>query len=190
MTPAETKLLTQTLAMYAAYYRIRLDDEVVRMYAEDLADLEFQTVRDALSKYRANPKNRTMPLPAMIREQLDPEVDPESAAREIAARIQAAIPKFGWPNGPDARKFIGEVGWGIVERQGGWAYICEHHGVTLDPMVFQAQVREQAKAALKYSSQAMEEAIGILPAGNVRPGLQSTSELFGVRALPPGRGER
>lgn len=169
MTQSEILQLRGTLALYAAYYRQQLPDAVVVMYAEDLADLDFATVSAALRAYRANPKNRTMPLPAQIREMLEPQVDPESAAREIAARITAAIPKFGWCNSQEARAYIGEVGWQVVLDQGGWMHICQHHGLEIDPSVFQAQARDLAKSRLVHNPQAMAKVIG-LPSGGERKG--------------------
>src|SRR5688572_29470913 len=115
MSPAEKNQLAAVWAVYAGYYRQRLDDVVLRMYADDLADLDFAEVKAAMDAYRKNPKNRVMPLPAQIREIVEPEVDPDSAAREVAARITHAIVKFGWCNPVAAANYIGSVGWDIVE---------------------------------------------------------------------------
>lgn len=94
------------------------------MYAEDVADLQFDEVIKALGAYRRNPKNRQMPLPAHIRELIEPVETPESRAREIASKISGAVVKFGQPNENMAREYIGETGWAIVSRRGGWSHIC------------------------------------------------------------------
>lgn len=151
MTPQETARLAATFAMYAAYYRLKLDDEVLRMYAEDLSDLELAPVLEALNAYRKNPKNRAMPLPAMVRDMLEPQLDDDTLAREAASRVLAAIPKFGYIGGTQAREYIGELGWSVVERYGGWQRVCESVGVELDIGVFQAQVRDSAKAQAMLS---------------------------------------
>jgi hypothetical protein len=170
--------IAQIWAMLAAYYRTKLDDAVLMMYAEDVSDLDFESVQSALSGYRKNPKNKFMPMPAQIREMIQPlSVDPDSASREIAARITAAIPKFGWCNGQEAREYIGEVGWSVVQRQGGWAYVCEHHGMNIDPTSFQAQVRELAKSTLTHSPEMMAQAIG-LQSATPRPELQAVKEIL------------
>lgn len=161
MTAQELNQLAGLWAMYAGYYRMKLDDQVLRMYADDLADFDFAEVRAALDVYRKNPKNRQLPMPSQIREIIKPEVDPDSAAREVAARITAAIPKFGWCNSQEARAYIGETGWDVVERQGGWSHICQNHGITIDPTSFQAQVRDIAKASIQFPRQAMAKAIGV-----------------------------
>lgn len=177
MTKEETGRVAQMLAMYAAYYRLKLDDQVLKMYAEDLSDLDYSEVTAALSSYRKDPKNRVMPLPAMIRERLEPQVDPESQAREIAARISGAVVKFGWCNGTAAREFIGETGWRIVETRGGWSNLCQNLGTTIDPTAFEAQVREQAKAQVKFGEPALRNSLGIAP--GARGGeLQSVGEIM------------
>lgn len=160
MTENEIKQLAGLWAMYAGYYRTKLDDQVLRMYADDLADLDFAEVRNALDQYRKNPKNRVLPLPAMIREIIEPQVDPDSAAREIASRIVGAISKCGWSNPTGAREYMGEIGWEIVRRFGGWQYICENHGLSLQPAAFMAQARDLAKSQLQFSPDAMAKAIG------------------------------
>jgi hypothetical protein len=159
MTAAENVQLRGLWAMYAAYYQRQLSDAVLIMYADDLSDLDFSKVRDSLENYRRNPKNKFLPLPAMIRETLDPQVDPDSAAREVAALITGAIVKYGWINPILAREAISEIGWQIVERQGGWMHLCQNHGVTIDPTTFQAQIREQAKSNLIHSPEAMNRVL-------------------------------
>jgi hypothetical protein len=145
MNSQETARLAQTFAMYAAYYRLKLDDEVLRMYAEDLVDLPLAPVIDALRAYRANPKNRVMPMPADVRAMLEPQLDDDAMAREAASRVMAAISKFGYMRGTEAREWIGELGWLVVQRYGGWQRLCESLGSELDIGTFQAQARDLAK---------------------------------------------
>lgn len=184
MTHQEKLQLRGLWAMYAAYYRQQLPDEVFVMYADDLADLAFEPVKAALEAYRRNPKNRSLPIPADIRATLEPQIDPDSAAREIAARITAAIPKFGWCNGAEARVYIGEVGWQVVCDQGGWTHICQHHGLELNPSSFQAQVRDLARSRLTHDQNSMAKVIGIGQRQSAM-GLQSANEL--ISCLLPER---
>ncbi len=153
--------LKELIVLTASYYGKTLSAPLLEMYVDDLSDLPTDQVALAYRAYRRNPKNTQFPLPAQIRGVVAPELDPDSIAREVAARITAAIPKYGYANSIDARAYIGEIGWSIVERQGGWPYICERHGVSIDPTAFQAQTRELAKSDLKFSPEAMAHAIGI-----------------------------
>lgn len=156
--------LRQTIIGTFAYYnnsRVPAD-AVVEMYLEDLNDLPEQEAIVGYHTYRRNPKNKTFPLPAQIREILRPElsISPEAKAREIAARISGAIVRFGYPNPSGARSFIGEDGWAIVERQGGWSYLCENMGVNVDPGTYQAQTRDLLISNCTYGD-ALPEALGV-----------------------------
>lgn len=143
MTPEQIKELKKGIIMTAAYYGRDLKPEVVAMMADDLIDLPFDDVSKAYSDYRKDPKNRTMPLPAQIRDIVQPASTPESDGREGAARITQTIVKFGWANPTDARNFLGEHVWSVVESFGGWNYICTNHGMSIDPGAFHAQARER-----------------------------------------------
>lgn len=57
-----------------------------------------------------------------------------SQAAEIAEKMWGAISKFGYINSEGASKYIGPLGWAIIERQGGWKSFCE--GVTTDQKGF------------------------------------------------------
>lgn len=144
MTMGETAKVAQAFALTAAYYRVKIEDQVLKMYAEDVADLSFEDVIRALGNYRRDPKNRQMPLPAQIRDMIEPVQSNESQAKEIAAKINGAIVKFGHPNESLAKQYIGEIGWAIVQRWGGWAHLCAHMGLSIDPGQFYAQIRDHA----------------------------------------------
>ncbi len=160
------KKLLEIISLTWAYYNRgqSLQDQVLLMYAEDLSDLDLDQVCIAYGEWRRNPKNKTFPLPAQIRELVCPEqnIAPEAMAREIAARITGAVPKYGWNNGKEAALFIGPAGWSAVERAGGWLYICENLGTKLSATTFQAQIRDQIEANLRYGG-ALEQAIAIAP---------------------------
>lgn len=170
--------LKETIIGTAVYYGRQMTPEVLQMMVEDLEDLDPVACEQAYRAWRRNPKNKTFPLPAQIREVVAPEesIDPEDLAREIAARIVGAVPKFGWCNAREAEKFIGPEGWEIVRRQGGWSYICENLGVTMSPSTFQAQLRDQLKANLKHGLGAIDRRVTLGEGG-------------AVPALGEGRGE-
>lgn len=156
MTAGEVSKVAQGFAVMAAYYRVRIDDQVLRLYAEDVSDLPFDSVMNSMNEYRKNPKNRQMPMPAQIRDMIVRVETPEEKAREIAARIEGAIVKFGYPNGQEARAYIGEEGWEVVTRYGGWGHLCENHGLTISPAAFHAQVRDQLTTTFKTSGGALK----------------------------------
>lgn len=159
--------LKEMIALTFAYYHRgqTLQDAVLDMYAGDLADLDAQVCMEAYKRYRLNPANKFFPLPAQIREMVNPEefVSVETQARETAGRIVGCVSKYGWNNGRAARNEIGPEGWAVIERQGGWAHICENLGHRINPSAFQAQLRDQLEGVFKHGIDAIEHSIGILP---------------------------
>lgn len=145
------KNLKEAIYLTATYYGKDLEDAVILLYADDLKDLNELDCINAYIVYRKNPKNRTFPLPSHIREIVNPKqsISEERLAAEIAGRVSGAIVKFGWANPSDAKAFIGQTGWAVIERRGGWRYICENVGLSINPGVFEAQVRNQVETSLK-----------------------------------------
>ncbi len=127
MTLPEMQRLKALIVATGAYYGQVIDDAVLGMYVNDLADLPFTRVVDELENARRDPKNSRFPLPAVIRSRIKP-VDADTdeiRAHTAVARIPEAIAKYGWANAKQAREFIGELGWLIVSRDGGWVRVCE-----------------------------------------------------------------
>lgn len=164
--------LARAIAATSSYYGREIKPEVLSMMCDDLEDLDTEMVINAYSAYRRNPKNRQFPLPAQIREIVNPTdyITPEAKAAETAARIVAAVPKFGYTNPSEARSFIGEEGWQAIQRQGGWMFICENLGINIQLSAFQAQIRNQLESSFKFGTSAIEESIGALPESTVRGG--------------------
>lgn len=154
-----TNALKETIILTASYYGRTLSPQVLAMYVEDLEDLPPADVIATYKAWRRNPKNTQFPLPAQIRGIIQPEVDPDSAAREIASRIVGAISKCGWSQPKAAQEYMGDIGWEIVRRNGGWEHVCQHHGVSIDPGTFHAQSRDIAKSMLIHDPHSMAKAI-------------------------------
>lgn len=149
MTSEQITELTIHLSNLSAYYRLAINDAVLKMYADDLSDMDYTEVMNALNKYRKNPKNRFMPLPAMIRELINPEIDDDTIAISTASKVLQAVSKYGWSNASEAKYFIGELGWAGVARFGGWTYVCENLGDGIQLGTFNAQLREVLKSEIK-----------------------------------------
>lgn len=177
MTQPERSELALKIVTTAKYYSRQVDRDVVSMMIDDLSDLNLQDVLTAYDRYRTNPKNKMFPMPAQIREILCPEINPESQGREIAARIQGAIVKYGYANPIEAKDYIGPVGWEIVQSYGGWSYLCENHGKAIDSSVFQAQTRERAKDMVTHGSSLYAFDRPLLEARS-QAGLQSIGEVM------------
>lgn len=110
---------------------------------------ELQEYLNAIELYVSDRKNTKFPSVFLLKTYLDKTLSSDAAGNEIASRIRHAISSIGWISPDKAREYIGEVGWMVVIRAGGWQYICENHGTELNPMTFFAQSRESAKSILE-----------------------------------------
>lgn len=182
MTEQERQSLKALLVTTAYYYAQQIRDEVLQMMVDDLNDLPFDLIVSAIKESRRDPKITRLPLPAQIRNRIQPVVSDEDEAREAAARIISAVSQCGHSGGSGARSYIGEVGWEVVRRQGGWVSICEsmsHQNKTH----MQAQFRDLALSIIHRSRSGTLELPPALPQPSwdkLRAGeqLMITSSLF------------
>lgn len=135
--------LKEIILITNEYYGKKISDEVLLMYYHDLCDLDPNELCTAFEEYRKNPDNKFAPLPAQIREMIRPQTTQEMEAREAVSRIVESVSRFGYMRGEEARTYIGELGWRLVTRFSGWAWICENAGTSRFsvPMMF-AQMRD------------------------------------------------
>lgn len=125
-----------------------ISQPALSLMLDAVSDLDGNKILVAMKEWAKNSKHSRHPLPGDLRQSLDPAGDPDANAREAASRIIAAVSKYGYNNPKLAEKFIGELGWHVVSRFGGWMYVCENLGTTLDITSFQAQARDVAKATI------------------------------------------
>lgn len=129
----------------AEFYGESLTPQRLNMFAEVLSDLSPEEVAAAIQNCTRDPRITRMPLPANLRQAVRPASNPDHEALEASNRIVEALEKFGWNNPRDARTFIGELGWIVVQREGGWEALCEATSTRMIPTL-KAQWRELAKA--------------------------------------------
>lgn len=179
--------LREVIILTATYYGKTLSEPVLEMYVEDLDDLPNHAVIAAYRTYRRDPKHKFFPLPAQIREIIEPEVSHDAIANESVARIVESITRFGYMRGTEARVYIGDIGWAVVRRFGGWDQVCRHHGEELSPGQFFAQARSIAMSHLELAKHGrlgeapmLEESMTSngLSIEHSRAGLQSAHEIL------------
>ena len=129
------------------------------------------------------------PAPSVILDQIRPQQTRDDEAKDAASRIFAAIRKFGWSNRGSARAFIGELGWEVVERQGGWGHVCETMR-DRDIPIYQAQFRELAKTVqVRALNNNLDQAPQLPRPTAQRPMLSAVvSELADAKQLKKGSG--
>ena len=176
MLAQEIRELAAEWAGLGEYYRQPLSDQVCGWYAQDLSDLDFETVIAAMRRARFEKGRRQLPMPADVRERAKPAGLVGTNAVDLAAAISSGVARFGYTGTERAKAHIGDVGWGVVERMGGWAHLCMSLK-TSEMGTFYAQCRELCRVAI---DEAEAKAIALV-------GHEDTRKLRhgGLTALPP-----
>jgi hypothetical protein len=138
--------IAKLVAALGEYYDKPLTATQIAAYTEDLVDLEPEALSRAILAYRRDPKNDRFPLPAKLKELACPSMDPETNAVVAADLIVSSISKYGPDRGEDARKAIGELGWAVVQNNGGWDEVCRSIRSYEELPTMRAQLRNSAKA--------------------------------------------
>lgn len=206
MTQDQKNKIATVLAYMCEYYSKSLSKPAIQMMVEDLADLDFQQVYDAFGTYRKDPRNSQFPLPAKIREVINPAIDKRNVAVELAYRIDKAISKHGynWVDGYYSEKGnywndnkgntfstfkeaviseLGEIGWHAICSRGGWSRVSSSANEMQEGQ-FISQMRDQIQATITLKEQGVDVArIGMPSAGSslqIEQGLQSSKDVLSL----------
>lgn len=140
--------IMKLVAALGEYYDKPITPGQVAMYSQDLMGLEPEQLAQAILTYRNDPRNDRFPLPVKLKAMVGMAVNPEDEAVQIAGRILGAIASVGPYQIQAAREAIGEVGWQVVEMEGGWQTLCEVQ--TEDIPIRKAQWRNMAKSLIEH----------------------------------------
>jgi hypothetical protein len=184
MNAKETQTLKMNLVALALFYGQNLQEDVLAMYVEDLADLQLGAVLGTLQLLRRDPKITRCPLPATVRSFIEkPKLDPRLQASDLARAMIAAIRNFGWgwsgmtlcageegywtKQGKLVQTFkeaveieLGSLAYEVIRRRGGWQHFHDEFYAS-DPTQFYAQLRESIEATMAL---ARENALDQKPA--------------------------
>lgn len=147
MNAQERQALKALFVANAQYFDQIIPDDVLPLYVDDLADLPFPKVVQAMRELRRDPSIKRCPLPSQIRAKLTPESNPDSEALMVSGRITDAIARIGPYQVEKAREYIGPSGWEVVKLSGGWANLCALTTETI--ATHKAQWRMLAKAVIE-----------------------------------------
>lgn len=78
------------------------------------------------------------------------EIDDDNLGAVVAGRIVGAVRTFGGNNAKEAEKFIGELGWRVIQDNGGWENLCRSLRDD-DIMTFESQFRKKIATVAKMS---------------------------------------
>lgn len=141
----ERNILSKKLLEIAILYGKEITPEFISMFISSMDNYFKMTLEkyfDALEKYTSDSKNKFFPTPILLREYLDPKLDESDNAKLLSLKINESVSRFGHSNYELAMNYIGPIGKRIVERFGGWNYLCENLGSNIQVGTFIAQSRE------------------------------------------------
>lgn len=166
---SQKQFYTKLTGLAAMVPNFTLIEETIGLYDQHLGPLGYDRVCQALDRIILERSSRD-PFPSIkeIRMIIDPELDPDQEAVVIASRIAGAIARIGPYQVELARQVIGDVGWRIVQCEGGWENVCQ----TLtyeNQSTLKAQWRNLAKTFMARS----QENYSALPEPKKTPGLES-----------------
>lgn len=103
-----------------------LSEDTLALYDHSLRGLGYPALCGALNQVLQNRRSRD-PFPSLkeIRDIIQPPNDAESSSEEAVNRIIEAISRIGRYSPIEAQEFIGELGWLVVMRNGGWENTCD-----------------------------------------------------------------
>lgn len=167
----------KTIAALGAFYDKPLSAQQITMYAEHLMVLSPEELSFAIKKYQSDPENKFYPLPAILVSMVKPKENSElDIGREVAGRIIQAVSKHGYTNPNQAKEFIGELGWKVVERQGGWVTLCSEMNDQTKG-IMQAQMRDLAISLLRMSMNGTLDQPINLPANRGATGMATLGDV-------------
>lgn len=144
MTREESQKLKALFVAMSAYYGQRLPDDALALYVEDLADLPYEAVANALTELRRDPRITRCPLPAVVRDRIHPAGNPAAEAIVAANEIAGAIARIG----PYRTPTLSSLAMDVIRLEGGWEQICEI--TTNDNLpTLKAQWRELARSLIE-----------------------------------------
>lgn len=138
--------IAKLLMGLATYYDVELSNQRLKLFVDVLEDLDPNQIGHAIRSIQRDPEIKFMPLPAVLREKVLGNA--KDTAIEAVNKIPQAMKKFGYMRAKEAREFLGEVAWYVVERNGGWQPLCEATKESEIP-IKRAQWRELAQSYVK-----------------------------------------
>lgn len=174
------KPLVKMLIEMGRFYREDLDQRQLEMYVNVLSQFPESAVLEAGRAYIRDPNNTRFPIPPhkIMVDHMPQKADVKDIARNTAMRIKESVSKFGWPNGEEARQYIGEEGWRCVLQMGGWNHLCENLGSSIPESMFIAQARDAIESNLRLQKAGIDptqpaieakQSMGLQRAGDLLP---------------------
>ncbi len=172
--------IAKMLIDMAKFYSYELEQRQLELYVEVMQKFPAELVYRAGREYVEDLKNTKFPIPphSILKNYLPQEAGAKDLARITALRIREAVTKFGWPNPTEAHTFIGDAGWRVVERFGGWKYLCENLGLELNETTFIAQARDAVESDINLGKAGFDIERPVLEQAKDRGQLSSSADIL------------
>lgn len=188
MKPEERRIVGKCWLNLAQMYGKEIPQQTLTMMLDAVQDLDTQKMLDAFPRWASTSKLGRYPYPVELRELVEPTADNRDMARETSLRIKQAVTKFGYVNQRDARLFIGEEGWIVVERFGGWVHLCQNLGTEIPEHAFLAQCRDALESQLKLKGAGFDIAQPVIEQAKTQGRISSVVKQLG-EVLSLNRGQ-
>lgn len=172
----EAKIM-QAVGAVAAATGKEVDEFGMSIYVEDLGRFEGEEFARILTRLRQAFRERTLPSVKELEDAALQRASGKNDVDEAVARICTAIRTCGTPNMSRAMEFIGELGWSIVQRYGGWAAVCAVESEK-DLAVMRAQMKQTGESVRERASLGVLNEAPRLPAPAHQPALKPASALL------------
>lgn len=163
-----------------------VDDWGMDVWVDALSSVDDDAFARSLAFLRAQYKAQRLPSVKEVENAAHQRPADKNDRLEAVARICAAIRSHGRYNVEDARIFVGELGWAIVKRFGGWAAICDVESEK-DLAVMRAQMIQLGESVQERASLGVLNEAPRLP-DSAMNGLTSSARLL-TAMLPPQPGK-
>lgn len=137
------------LVSLAEYLQVEITEGQLLAYTSDLEDINIYNLHSAIRELRLSGENfyGKFPLPSVIRKYV--HGSKADVSLDASLKIIKSISKFGWPNHKDAKEFIGELGWAVVEAYGGWPNVCRMVNEPDKISIYQPQFQRAASMLIE-----------------------------------------
>lgn len=165
------------LKILAEVCEFRLSTDLVALYDRAMRRFGYESATTAVEAAIMERRGQDrMPSIGDLVNRCAPQLSEADTAIEVAGRIWTAISKFGQYNAADASRWIGDIGWYVVNHNGGWARICETANAK-DVGIWKAQLRDHVASAIRRHKAGV---LGVAPTfGEIASGQQKVAALCG-----------
>lgn len=187
MNAHDATILKKNLVSMSAMYGRKLDDDVLRLYVSALNSYSIEQLQKAFAEIMTDPKIKTMPIIADILQKLNPTMTDRDDGVVIANKIFSLVQRKGrdWEHSPtfhDGEGFyigngkyfadfgsalkeeLGDLGYEVVRRMGGWLSCCLAFNNS-DHAVVKAQIRDLSETIKRMAKAGQLAQMPTLPEG-------------------------